>query len=183
MEPEEVAEAFRLLKQEGKVLHFGVSNMNRSQIELLESALDEPVWCDQMQMSLVHTPMLDAGFHVDMVDEASILHSDGILEYLHRTDKILQVWSPLQKGSIGGAFLNMEQYQDLLDAMMEVAESRHVSRDAIAYAWLLRLPQKVQIVAGTTKLAHLRPAVEASETELSRAEWYRLYRAAGNILP
>ena len=38
MEPEEVGEVFNELEKSGKVRHFGVSNMNRFQIELLQGA-------------------------------------------------------------------------------------------------------------------------------------------------
>lgn len=40
VEPEEVAEAFDQLEREGKVRHFGVSNQNPNQIELLKNTLN-----------------------------------------------------------------------------------------------------------------------------------------------
>lgn len=40
MDPNEVAEAFLRLKQEGKVRHFGVSNFLPSQFNMLSSYLD-----------------------------------------------------------------------------------------------------------------------------------------------
>ena len=40
MEPEEVAEAFDVLRRSGKVRHFGVSNQKSLQMELLNRALD-----------------------------------------------------------------------------------------------------------------------------------------------
>ncbi|MDX5001326.1 aldo/keto reductase, partial [Streptococcus suis] len=57
VEPEEVAEAFTKLRAEGKVKHFGVSNQNRFQMELLQSYLDEPLAVNQLQLSPAHTPM------------------------------------------------------------------------------------------------------------------------------
>ncbi|HHV5927207.1 TPA: aldo/keto reductase, partial [Streptococcus agalactiae] len=60
VEPEEVAEAFTKLRAEGKVKHFGVSNQNRFQMELLQSYLDEPLAVNQLQLSPAHTPMFDA---------------------------------------------------------------------------------------------------------------------------
>ena len=41
MEPEEVAKAFSHLKETGKVCHFGVSNQNPYQMQLLQSYLDK----------------------------------------------------------------------------------------------------------------------------------------------
>ena len=48
MEPEEVAEAFDELHKSGKVRHFGVSNQNPMQVELLEESrhatiIDQPI--------------------------------------------------------------------------------------------------------------------------------------------
>ena len=45
MEPEEVGEVFDELERSGKVRHFGVSNMNRYQMELLQSGVRQQlVW-------------------------------------------------------------------------------------------------------------------------------------------
>lgn len=81
VEPEEVAEAFTKLRAEGKVKHFGVSNQNRFQMELLQSYLDEPLAVNQLQLSPAHTPMFDAGLNVNMLNKASIEHDDGIVDY------------------------------------------------------------------------------------------------------
>ena len=44
MDPNEVAEAFSRLRQEGKVRHFGVSNFLSSQFNMLSSYLDFPYY-------------------------------------------------------------------------------------------------------------------------------------------
>ena len=59
MEPEEVGEAFDELERSGKVLHFGVSNMNRYQMELLASGVRQKLWANQLQMSLAHSPLIN----------------------------------------------------------------------------------------------------------------------------
>ncbi len=70
MEPKEVADAFDTLYSSGKVRHFGVSNHNPYQIELLKTALQQPLEINQMQMSLLHTPMIDAGLNVNTFDSS-----------------------------------------------------------------------------------------------------------------
>ena len=65
MEPEEVGEVFDELERSGKVRHFGVSNMNRYQIKLLQSGLKQKLWTDQLQMSLAHTALIDEGINVN----------------------------------------------------------------------------------------------------------------------
>ena len=54
---------------------------------------------------------------------------------------------------------------------------------AIATAWILRHPAKMQVIVGTTNSERLQAISEASQITLSREEWYELYRAAGNKLP
>jgi predicted oxidoreductase len=53
----------------------------------------------------------------------------------------------------------------------------------MAIAWILRHPAKMQPVTGTTNIERLRDCFKASEVELTREDWYAIYRAAGNILP
>lgn len=55
MEPEEVAEAFDRLEAQGKVLHFGVSNQNPGQMELLRRAVRQPLLFNQLQFGPMHT--------------------------------------------------------------------------------------------------------------------------------
>lgn len=183
MEREEVNRAFNRLCSEGKVLHFGVSNMNRYQIGFLQSGIDQVLKTDQLQMSIVHTPLLDAGLNVDMNNDASVMRDAGTLQYLTENDMILQVWSPLQIGYFQGTFLNSDQYQKLNELMDELALKYGCGKDAIAYAWLLRLPMKVQVVMGTCNVDHVRSGAKAADIVLEKEEWYALYRAAGNRLP
>ena len=53
----------------------------------------------------------------------------------------------------------------------------------MAAAWILRHPAKMQLVAGTTKPSRLKEICQAADLTLTREEWYRLYLAAGHMLP
>ena len=183
MEPEEVASAFDKLYKEGKVRNFGVSNMNPMQMELLKTKVTYPLVCNQVQMSVAHTPMLDAGFNVNMGIDAGINRDGSVLEYCRINDMVVQTWSPLQVGYFTGTFLNNENYSDLNRELAALAEKYEVGADTIAYAWLLRYPARMQVITGTTSPDHLRSAAAAGDVVLSREEWYALYRAAGNRLP
>ncbi len=98
MEPEEVGEAFEILEKSGKVRHFGVSNMNRYQIELLQSGIRQKLWADQLQMSLAHTQLIDEGINVNTRFEGGAMRGGGTLEYCRLKGMAVQTWSPLQKG-------------------------------------------------------------------------------------
>lgn len=183
MDPEEVGEVFDELQQSGKVLNFGVSNMNRYQMELLSSGVRQKLWADQLQMSLAHTPLIDEGINVNTHFDGGVMRTAGTLEYCRMNDVVVQTWSPLQKGFFGGVFLGDSEYAELNRVLDELAEKYGVTADAIAYAWLLRYPAKMQVVLGTTNPSRVCSAAKAAEIELTRSEWYALYKAAGNQLP
>ena len=67
-----------------------------------------------------------------------------------------------------------------IDAM---AADKGVTNSAIAVAWLLRHPAKMQPILGTTQPQRVREIARAAQVEMTREEWYRLYLAAGNKLP
>lgn len=183
MEPEEVEEAFQTLRESGKVLNFGVSNMNRFQIELLSDKLSADLAVNQLQMSAAHTPLIDGGINANMMCDAAIMRDAGTLEYCRMKDMVVQTWSPLQKGFFGGTFIGSGEYRELNDVLDSLAEKYGVTSDTVAYAWLLRYPAKMQVITGTTNPERLKNAAKAADVALTRSEWYQVYRAAGNQLP
>lgn len=184
MEPEEVAAAFDELEQSGKVRHFGVSNHNPFQVELLKKAVRQPLLINQLQLSLAHTPMIDEGLHVNREDEESLMRSGSILEYSRLQDMTIQPWSPFQSGTgKKGVFFGHPEFDTLTRKVDEMAEEKGVAREAIAIAWLLRHPAKMQPIVGSMNPERIRKLARATEVELSREEWYSLYLAGGKTLP
>ena len=183
MEPEEVAEAFSKLHSSGKVKYFGVSNQNPMQIELLNKYLNHKIIINQLQLSITNTGMIDSGLNVNMKIDPSIDRDGSILEYCRLKDITIQAWSPFQYGFFEGVFLNNDKFPELNNKINEIAAARGVTNTAIATAWILRHPAKIQPIVGTTNKQRLMDICEASQVELSRQEWYEIYRAAGNKLP
>ena len=183
VEPEEVAEAFKILQDSGKVRHFGVSNQNPMQIELLSKYVTQPIIINQLQLSITNTGMIDAGFNVNMEIDSSIDRDGGILDYCRLKEITIQTWSPFQYGFFEGVFLDNDKFPELNQKIDEIALSRAVTNSAIAVAWLLRHPAQMQPVVGTTNPGRVRDICKASDVKLSRREWYEIYRAAGNKLP
>lgn len=183
VEPEEVAEAFDLLESEGKVRHFGVSNQNPNQIELLKKYVKQPLVANQLQMSITNTTMIDSGINVNMENEAAINRDGSILDYCRLHDITIQPWSPFQYGFFEGVFLGSDKFPELNAKIDEIAAKYDVSNTTIAIAWLLRHPAQMQPVTGTMNLERLQDCVKASDVHLTRQEWYDIYRAAGNVLP
>ena len=183
MEPAEIAEAFDLLKSQGKVIDFGVSNQNPMMMALIQKDVNQPLVANQLQLSAAFTPSFDAGFHVNMKQEAGIVRDSSIFEYCRLHDVVIQAWSVLQFVYFGGVFLGSEKYPELNHVLNRLAEKYHVSPSAVAIAWVLRYPEKMQAVIGTTKKARVAEAAKAAEIQLTRKEWYEIYLAAGNDLP
>ncbi len=183
MDLSQVKEAFSELYESGKVKSFGVSNMNRFQIELLQSVLPYPIISDQLQLSLAHTPLIDEGINVNTGWDNGIVRASGTLEYLKLKAITLQTWSPLQFGMFQGIFIDNENYGELNEQLHKLADKYGVTKDTVAYSWLLHLTQKVQVITGTTTPERIINAAKAADVELSAREWYDLYKAAGNRLP
>lgn len=183
MEPEEVARAFAHLKESGKVRHFGVSNHNPYQIQLLQNALDMPLCANQIQFGIGHTPMIDAGINVNIHNEASINRDGGVIDFCRLNNITLQPWSPMQYGFFQGCFIDNEQFPELNETLERIGNEYGVSKTTMAIAWILRHPAKMQPVTGTTNLSRLSDCLKASEICITREQWYEIYRAAGNKLP
>lgn len=183
MEPEEVAEAFTTLKQQGKVRYFGVSNHNPAQIELLNHYCGGQIMANQLQLSIPHCDFIDAGLNVNIHNEAGVDRDGGVLEYCRLKGITVQAWSPFQYGTFEGVFVGSEKYPALNRLLDELAEQYAVTPSAIAVAWILRHPARIQTIVGTTNRQRLADIAKASEITLTREEWYALYLAAGKNLP
>lgn len=185
VEPEEVAEAFEQLAASGKVRHFGVSNHTPGQIELLKSAVKQPLVANQVQLSITHAPLFAQGVAANMAGlEQSVSRDIGLLDYSRLNNMMLQAWSPFQKGFFDGVFLgDRENFAELSDAIDALAKQYGVTPTGIAVAWIVRHPANIQVVLGTTNPGRVQDSAAGSDVTLTREEWYRLFRAAGHTLP
>lgn len=183
VEPEEVAEAFDQLESSGKVRHFGVSNQNPMQIQLLQKFVKQPIVANQLQLSITNATMISQGFNVNMENAAAVNRDGSVLDFCRLHDITIQPWSPFQYGFFEGVFLGNEKFPELNKKIDEVAAKYEVSNTTIAIAWLLRHPANMQPVIGTMNVDRLRDCVKAADIRLTREEWYDIFRSAGNILP
>jgi len=173
-DPEEVAEAFTSLKRAGKVRFFGVSNFRPTLVTALQVACPMPLVVHQVEISLAK---LDA-------------FTDGTLDQCLIEKLTPMAWSPLAGGLLGSGARQLlpaqqgykvERVLGVLDAL---ARERGVTREAVALAWLLKHPARIQPIVGTVQPDRIRQAAAADQLELSREDWYRLLLAArGEPLP
>ena len=183
VEPEEVAEAFDALQASGKVKHFGVSNHNPGQMQLLQKYVKQPLAANQLQMSVAHASLVTRGTHVNMLDDGAVDRDGGALDFCRLHDITVQPWSPFQHGFFRGPFIGDRNFKELNTKLDELAQKYAADSTAIALAWLLRHPAKLQPVIGTMNLGRLASCAKAAEITLTREEWYALWLAAGNTLP
>lgn len=183
VEPEEVAEAFNQLHDSGKVRNFGVSNFNPGQIRLLQASLPMRLQANQLQFGIMHTGMIDRGVTSNMRHDNSIDRDGGILEFCRLEKITIQPWSPFQYGFFEGVFVDNEKFPELNKLMDEMAEKYGITKTGLAIAWIQRHPAKMQSIVGTTNAGRVKEVAAATEIELSRPDWYEIYRTAGNILP
>ncbi|MEJ1236985.1 aldo/keto reductase [Chryseolinea sp. T2] len=159
MNAAEVADAFTLLKKQGKVLHFGVSNFTTSQFELLQSHLDFPLVTNQLEISLTHQQYL----------------FDGTVDHLMKIGVVPMAWSPLGGGKL---------VAHPSDVLAEKARKYQVTPSQLVLAWLLRHPSNIVPVVGTTKPERLNEAAVALDIQMDRQDWYDLWSAGkGSAVP
>ena len=182
-EPEEVCEAFDILKANGKVRNFGVSNEGIWQMEYLRQNLNMPLVANQMQLSIAHCPMIQSGLNVNMFNDSAVERGSGIIEYCRLNKITIQAWSPFQHGFAKGTFIDNPDFPELNAKLSEIAEKYGVSKTTIVMSWLLSHPAKIQPITGTLKKERMLECLKAADITLSREEWYAIYMSAGNILP
>ena len=158
MEPVEIAEAFTILKQQGKVLQFGVSNFTPSQIDMIHNVF--PLVANQVEISILK---LDS-------------FTDGTLDYCQKQKIIPMAWAPLGGGNIFNA--EDERSKRVIAVSQLLSEKYNVLPEQILLAWLLKHPSKIKPVLGTAKHERIKLALEATRINLLREDWFVLWRAS-----
>jgi len=185
MEPEEVALAFRQLQERGQVRHFGVSNMQASQMRWLQRSLDLPLVANQLEMSLGKLDWLEQDSSFNDGQSHSAAGWAGTLQHCQAEGVQLQAWSPLAQGRFSGAATAADgKAAATAKLVAELSAQHQVPPESIVLAWLLRHPAGIQPVIGSSQPERIRACGAATQLRLSREDWYRLYISArGQALP
>jgi len=159
MDADEVAEAFTVLHQSGKVRHFGVSNFTPAQFSLLQSRLPFTLATNQIELSPIHQPAI----------------LDGTLDKLQELRIHPMAWSCLG----GGKLFNDPDYQPLRDELQRVAEELGAETiEQVVYAWVMRLPSMPLPIIGSGKIERVRSTIHALSLNMDRQQWFRIRKAA-----
>lgn len=153
LNPPEVAEVFTELKQQGKVLHFGVSNFTSTQLEKLQSFLPFPLVTNQIELSLFK--------HQSLVD--------GTVDCMMKHRISPMAWSPLG----GGKHFEDERTKN---SLQELSNHYHVSPTQLLLSWLLRHPSIIFPILGTTKPERIEEGAKSFELNLDRQHWFEMLK-------
>jgi predicted oxidoreductase len=157
---DEVAKAFEHLKQQGKVLEFGVSNFRKWQVDLLRSRF--PVTVNQVECSLLHLEPF----------------GDGTLDQCQQHGMIPMAWSPMGGGNLFVIDEEDERNKRIIAVAGILAEKYATGADVIILSWLMTHPANILPVLGTSKIERVHAAVAATLLKLEREEWFMLWRAS-----
>ena len=128
------------------------------------------------------TPYIMPKRYDAMVQTRQDLDFDGMTRYIR--DKRKEGHNVTHMGMIIAAYVRMLcDYPELNRALAEIAEREQVSKAAVAIAWILRHPAKMQAIIGTMNPTHIQDACDAVKVTLSHHDWYALYLASGKFLP
>ena len=155
MDAMETGEVLDDLITSGKVRTVGVSNFKPWDFSLLQSAMENELVANQIELSATnHTPF-----------------TDGDLAFLQENDIPVMAWSPLGGGSI---FDNAA----VMSVLNRVAADAGVEPSAVAVAFLLRHPARIAPVMGTNNISRINALSDALKVNLDRQTWFEIYTAA-----
>lgn len=162
MQPDEIGEAVNSLKQQGKILDFGVSNFTNHQIELIRSRTE--VACNQIEFSAIaHHAM-----------------TNGTLDYMFTNNIKPLAWSPI--GNIFKFENNQTERIKLL--LVELMAKYEVMADVILLAWILKHPAGIIPITGSTNEKRLKNQVKALELDLDLEDWFAIWtESMGHKVP
>ncbi|AUC74551.1 aldo/keto reductase family oxidoreductase [Olleya sp. Bg11-27] len=162
MQSEEIAEAISILKQQGKIKDFGVSNFTASQSALLSKYI--PISVNQIEFSLTqHTAM-----------------HDGTLDLMQLNNTQSMCWSPL-----GSTFReDTEQTRRIHKQLGRLLQKYNATEDQLLLAWILKHPANILPVVGTTNTKRLSGAIAATNITLELEDWFSILVASqGHKVP
>lgn len=161
LDPDEVVDIFTTLKQEGKVLAFGVSNFTPAQLALLQERI--PLITNQIKISILHTDSL----------------FDGSLDACMQHRITPMAWSPLGSGALFRD--ESPQINHIKNVAKDIADKYNVTFDQVLVAWLLRHPSGIIPVLGTAQFSRIEAAWHAQSIHLTREEWFSILQAARGV--
>ncbi len=159
MQADEIAEAIEKLKQDGKILGFGVSNFTPPQCDLIETKTK--IGFNQINFSITHF-------------EAML---NGSLDHMQTHNIKPMCWSPL-----GSVFKKNDEQTDRIKSIATKFSLKYnVSLDVILLAWILKHPAGILPVCGTADPSRIANLMKATTFEMDLQDWFALWTASAGV--
>lgn len=183
IDAEEVVRAFNELYKEGKVKHFGVSNFPKEAIEYLKEKCEQPIEYNQIQFGLGHPLFAEELFNFNINNDGALSKTNDVYFYLKRNNIQIQAWSPYIVSFFKGLLFDNNKYPELNKVLDKYAAKYQTNRCAIATAFILKLNNNITVITGSTDIKHIKESLEGEHINLSKEDWYAIYRECGHNLP
>ena len=182
MDADEVKRAVDYLKDNGYIKDFGVSNFNTSELDYLKSR-NIDIKYNQISLGIGNTIMLDQVMYTN-VPTSKVTYADSdLFFYMKKNDISIQAWSPFIYGFFEGSIFNEEKYPLINQILEEYSLKYNTSKCAIASAFLLKLDTNLIVISGSCNKEHIKECLDGLDIDLSRADWYTIYKKLGKLLP
>ena len=183
IDADEVARAFDELYKEGKVKHFGVSNFPKEAIAYISNKTKQKIEYNQLQFGIGHPYLVEEVFNFNTKNPGGVERTSGTYFYLKEKGIQIQVWSPYTVGMFESSLFDEVKHPEINAVLNKMAEKYHTSKCAIATAFILKLNKDICVVTGSLDPNHIQESLDGEDIELSKEDWYILYKQSGHILP
>ena len=163
MNYQEMADAFYILRESGKVKDFGVVNFSPDQIRAMSKYY--PIMSNQVEVSMTHLGPL----------------YDGTIDTCVAYDMIPMSWSPLGGGSI---YTNTKARKKIEMRLQKLADKYGWSLSDMALLFLMHHPAGILLVVNYAKPDKIKESAELLDMVLSNEQWFEiLISSQGEELP
>ncbi len=178
VEPEEVAETMAELIKEGKILHWGVSEIDATYLKRVNAVC--PVTAVENAYNMIRRG------HEALIP---ILEENGIGWVAH---------GPMFKGLLSGTFQkgvqfarddwrgwlvndeNLEKYQPLIEYLTQIGQEKKATPSELSLAWILHQKPYIVPIPGMRSSKRLAENAKAAEIVLTESELARIDELAGH---
>ncbi|MCT2407488.1 aldo/keto reductase [Chryseobacterium antibioticum] len=159
MRADDIAEAVEKLKQDGKILNFGVSNFTPLQTDLIETKIK--INYNQISFSVTDFEAM----------------TNGSLDHMQTRHITPMCWSPL-----GTVFKqDNDQTQRLKKILGELSTQYDVTADILLLAWILKHPAGILPVCGTADPSRIANLMKATTVNMELQDWFALWSESTGV--
>ncbi|MDO5617823.1 aldo/keto reductase [Kocuria sp.] len=184
-DPTRVARILDALVDEGLTSGVGISNVSWHRVHMLQRHLNHPIQAIQMQMSLGHRDFVERQILANHPDAATVDFDEQLLDQAHATGIEIQAWGALDQGRYTRP---AGSSPDPATAALvgQISQELDTTPESVVLAWLIRLPQGIRPVIGSSNPQRIRACAQAAAVteHLTQEHWYALLNSArGNNVP